>query len=114
MEEFQSRCLKPEQILGGGKSKASYVLENADWGTCFRKWQVLSGKNFTKWACVVPMRDEAITKEFIASLLKVSPSLGFKISNPKMMMLPDNRPASYIKELDAVCKMEPQVINSIS
>jgi len=111
LEEFQGRILKPEQILGGGKSKASYVLENADWGSCFRKWGLVSGKNLTKWACVVPMRDEAITKEFIASLLKVSlGSLGYKISNPKMVMLPDNRPASYIKELDAVCKMEPQLI----
>ena len=45
-----------------------------------------------------------MTKEFINSLKKVAPSLGMNLGNPKVITLPDNRPASYIQvKTSVVC-----------
>ena len=43
-----------------------------------------------------------MTKEFINSLKKVAPSLGMNLGNPKVITLPDNRPASYIQVFSSV------------
>ena len=50
--QFRSRILEPEQILGDKSSKATYQLDNADWGSAFRKWQQLSVANCSKWAVI--------------------------------------------------------------
>ena len=108
--KFRARILEPEQILGAGSSKATYQLDNADWGTAFRKWNSFSVQACTKWAVVCASRDEAVTKEFIASLCKVSPSLGMTMNKPKMFPLPDNRPATYIQALDRVIECNPSIV----
>ena len=110
LEQFRARILPPEVILGAGSSKATYQLDNADWGNCFRKWSSFSAMACTKWAVVHSSRDEASTKEFITSLTKVAPSLGMTMSKPKMVQLPDNRPASYIQALDRVIALNPSIV----
>ena len=55
-------------------------------------------------------RDEKVTNEFVQSLMKVSPALGMTMGKPKVFTLPDNRPASYIQELEKVIKMNPAII----
>merc|ERR1712002_1375091 len=113
LEQFRARILQPETILGAGSSKATYQLENADWGTCFRKWSSYRVQACTKWAVVCASRDEAVTKEFIASLCKVSPSLGMTMNKPKMFPLPDNRPATYIQALDRVIECNPSIVRIV-
>ena len=54
--QFRARILEPEQILGSGSSKATYQLDNADWGTAFRKWNSFSVGNCQKWAVVFSNR----------------------------------------------------------
>ena len=63
--QFRSRILEPEQILGSGSSKATYQLDNADWGTAFRKWNSFSVGNCQKWAIVFSNR-------FVTDLAKLS------------------------------------------
>ena len=58
-------------------------------------------------------RDEAVTKEFVSSLKKVAPSLGMTMGNPKVFTIPDNRPASYITELDKIIQMKPSIIMAV-
>ena len=70
--------------MGGGSSKATYQLENADWSSAFRKWNSVSVGDCKKWAVMYASRDEAVVKEFISSICKVAPSLGMKMGNPKM------------------------------
>merc|ERR1719260_72120 len=108
--QFRARILEPEQILGSGSSKATYQLDNADWGTAFRKWNSFSVGNCQKWAVVFSNRDEAVTKEFVNSLKKVAPSLGMSMGSPKVFMLNDNRPATYIQTLDRVIDMKPLIV----
>merc|ERR1712013_978356 len=108
--QFRARILEPEQILGSGSSKATYQLDNADWGTAFRKWNSFSVGNCQKWAVVFSNRDEAVTKEFVNSLKKVAPSLGMSMGSPKVFMLNDNRPATYIQQLDQVIDMKPAIV----
>jgi len=108
--QFRARIFAPEQILGSGSSKASYQLDNADWGTCFRKWNSFSVGNCNKWAVVFSNKDEAVTKEFVNSLKKVAPSLGMTMGAPKIFSLTDNRPATYIQQLDQVIDMKPSIV----
>ena len=44
--------MEPEQILGGKTSKASYKVDNADWGSAFRTWQQISVGACTNWAVI--------------------------------------------------------------
>jgi len=108
--KFRARIFKPETILGAKGSKISYQLENADWGTAFRKWNSFTAPSCSKWAVVFNPKDEAVTKEFITSLKKVSPSLGMTMGSPKTFMLPDSRPANYIQQLDKVIDMKPSIV----
>ena len=59
---------------------------------------------------VFSCRDEAVTKEFVNSLKKVAPSLGMTMGSPKIFMLTDNRPATYIQQLDQVIDMKPAIV----
>merc|ERR1712025_503583 len=108
--EFRARILEPETIIGDGKATATYKMDNADWGSCFRNWKQYSVVSCAKWAVINNSRDATVTTEFIQSLKKVSPSLGMKMGEPKVFTLPDNRPASYIQELEKVIKMNPAII----
>ena len=58
---------------------------------------------------VLICRDEAVTKEFVNSLKKVAPSLGMTMGAPKIFSLTDNRPATYIQQLDQV-DMQPSIV----
>ena len=51
------------------------------------------------------LRDEAVTKEFVNSLKKGAPS-----GSPKVFMLNDNRPATYIQQLDQVIDIKPAIV----
>jgi len=110
METFKARVLPPEKILGGKTSSASYTLDNADWSKCFRKWESFKAKNLTKWAIVYSHKDESASKEFVASLLKVGPSLGMMIKPPNTFCTQDNKPATYLKTLDSVLDQGPQLV----
>ena len=110
LTSFKGRTLQPENILGAKGSVATYKTENADWGSCFRKWNSYSAKNLTKWAVVHSVRDETIAKEFVASLMKVTPSLGMNVAKPRMVSLPDNKPATYLSNLDKLIEQKPQMV----
>ena len=99
----------PETILGKG-STFSYKTENADWGGAFRNWKQWSVVNCTKWVVINAAKDSASTKEFVNSLIKVSPSLGMILKNPKVMEIPDNRPATYVQMVDKAIALGPQIV----
>ena len=113
METIDARTLAPEDILGQGSTKAQYKSDNADWGNCFRKWNCFGSIAVSKWVVLHSQKDEAITKEFIASLTKVTPSLGMKLAKPKMVALPDNRPSTFLASLDTVIGMSPQLVMTV-
>merc|ERR1719154_569998 len=108
--QFRARIFKPETILGCKGSKATYQMDNADWGTAFRKWNSFSAPSCSKRAIVFNPKDEAVTKEFVNSLKKVAPSLGLTMAAPKTFMLTDNRPATYIQQLDKVIETKPSIV----
>merc|ERR1712112_655730 len=109
-ETFKARVLQPERILGAGSASATYKLDNADWGSCFRKWNSYSSVKITKWAIIHSNRDEAVTKEFVNSLTKVTPSLGMTMAKPKMVSVPDNKPSTYLSALDKLLDISPQMV----
>ena len=112
MESFQARVIQPEQILGSGSSKATYKLDNADWGSAFRKWNSYSSVAMTKWAVIHSQRDEAVTKDFIQSITKAAPGLGMTIKPPKYVSVSDNKPATYLTALDGILGMSPQLVTA--
>jgi len=111
--KFKSRILDPEPILGRGSSKATYSVDNADWGNCFRNWKQFVVGPGKKWAVIYSPKDEACTKEFVSSIMKVAPTLDMKSSlgsQPKPFALASNRPADYIQMLDKVIEMKPDIV----
>ena len=50
--ELRSRILEPEKILGAGTASATYKVDNADWGSCFRNWKQFSVVNCSKWIII--------------------------------------------------------------
>ena len=111
LQNIQGRLLPPETILGGNKASSfTYKSENADWGSCFRKWASTSSKNLTKWVVIHAARDEGIAKEFVANLMKVTPSLGMTFAKPRMESLVDNKPNTYLTCLDKMIEMKPQMV----
>ena len=113
MDTFGARIITPEEILGKGTSKATYKVDNADWGTCFRKWNSFSAPDLTKWAVIHSQKDDAVTKEFVNSMTKVTPSLGMKWSKPRMICVPDHKPSSYETALDQVLAQNPQIVMAV-
>lgn len=66
--------------------------------------------NCNKWVLIHAAKDAAATKEFVNSLLKVSPSLGMVLGKPKVMEMPDNRAGSYVQTLDKAIALKPQLV----
>ena len=108
--KLRARLLKPESILGQGSSSFSYKTENADWSGAFRNWKQWSVVECKKWILINASKDSACVKEFVSSLQKVSPSLGMKLSGPKIMEIPDNRTGTYVQALDKAIAIKPQII----
>ena len=57
-----------------------------------------------------PAKDEAAVKEFVREMKQCAPSLGLGLATPKLFMLADNRPATYIQRLDVVLETKPQIV----
>merc|ERR1719342_31113 len=108
--KFRARLLKPETILGQGNSSHNYKTDNADWGGAFRNWKQWSVVNLSKWVVIHAAKDAAPVKEFVNSLMKVSPSLGMVMKGPKVFEIPDNRTATYIQQLDKAVALNPQLV----
>ena len=60
------------------------------------------------WVVLQPPKVEEQVNEFISCLQKVGPSLGMVVGKPKVFVLPDNRPTTYVKDLNAVMEMKPK------
>ena len=67
-------------------------------------------RSINKWAVIYPPRDAGGTDEFISCLKKVGPPLGLAIGNPKKIPIQDNRPGTYIQQLDHVYDMKPEIV----
>ena len=78
-----------------------------------RKRNSLDAPDLNKWTVIHSQRDEAVTREFVSSLIKVTPSLGMKWSKPRMVSLPDHKPSSYETALDQVLAQNPQIVMAV-
>ena len=78
-----------------------------------RKRNSLDAPDLTKWTVIHSQRDEAVTREFVSSLIKVTPSLGMKWSKPRMICVPDHKPSSYETALDQVLAQNPQIVMAV-
>lgn len=52
----------------------------------------------------------AVVKEFVTHLKKCAPALGLTMASPKIFALADNRPATYIQQLDKVIDTKPAIV----
>ncbi len=55
-----------------------------------------------KWAVIFPRNDADVTKQFLQSLNQVCSGMGFVISAPRQIEIPDNRTATYVNALKPV------------
>jgi len=108
--DVKGRQLAPEQIIGGGESKANYQASNADWGNCFRNWKCRTSASLKKWVVIVPARDEVNTKELITMLMRIFPTIGMTVAQPKMHVIQDNRMPSYRQAVEDYQAKKPEMI----
>ena len=65
----------------------------------------------SKWAIVFHDRDSGSTQNFVKLLVKASQNMGFQLApNPLTVPLKDNKANTYGKEVDALCKKQPNMI----
>jgi len=111
MEQFKGRVLDGQPIIQGGGSQFKYKADNPDWGASFRNAKLYQTATCSKWAIVYHDRDAGSTKNFIKLLVKSSQTMGFQLAaNPFEVPLKDNKANTYGKEVDALCKKQPNMI----
>merc|ERR1719323_301032 len=111
--QLRGRILDQEVIFGGGASKATYKVDNADWGNCLRNWKQISVVNLSKWVVIMNSKDEEVTKDFVQQIKKVAPTLGMTVSAPRFFVLNDSRVASYVQELEKAIKMGSSLVMTV-
>ncbi len=78
------------QILQGMNRSSSYQIDNAEWG--FRDFKLFCPVSCSKWAVVLPARDEGDVRPFLQQLCKISNQMGFKLAEPKLFPVPQVGP----------------------
>jgi len=111
MEQFKGRVLDGQPIIQGGGSEFRYKADNPDWGATFRNAKLFRTASCSKWAIVFTDRDQGAARNFVKLLVGASMKMGFQLANnPKEVVLKDNKPNSYGKEVDGLCGMDPHMI----
>ena len=110
LQKFQARILKPETIHGAKGFKFNYAENNADWGKAFNRWQVVSTVSVPNWSIVYSKKDEAATLNFVKLLLQAGPPAGIPLAQPRMFAIADNRPNTYMMQLNKVVDEKPAIV----
>merc|ERR550519_1104855 len=110
LEKFRARILLPETIYGAKGYKFTYNDSNADWGKAFNRWQVVSTVSVANWSIVYSKKDEAATLNFIKLLLQAGPPAGIPLAQPRMFAIADNRPNTYMMQLNKVVDEKPAIV----
>lgn len=66
-----------------------------------------------RWAIIYPKRNEYESEDFVNCLIDVGRGMKYEISNPKRIVIQDDRTDSYVKALQDLINMDPKLIMCI-
>lgn len=105
----KGRELIQESMLFGAERTA--INDNkADWTNPMKMNQMFSSIPLKRWAFIYPKKCSKEAQEFLSILSEVSNGMHYQMSDPKLVELPDDRPATYLTELHAVLQKDPKMV----
>ncbi|XP_029662473.1 piwi-like protein Ago3 [Formica exsecta] len=98
--QFTARRLDPELIHFGHNRTCQLTNDKpADWSFAAVKNPVLRTPNLNNWHIIYFTRDDTCVKDFLEMLNKIVGAIGMRISNPRKIILKDDRTETYLREI---------------
>ena len=96
-----------------GKGYKEVVNPKADWGRAATTKHVLTAINMSKWAILFTKKNENVVKNFCSAFREQAPKMGIQVSNPRIVMLKDDRTETYLKELRGLIDPSVQLVLTV-
>ena len=87
--------------------------ERVDWTSRLKTGPMFEGIPLKRWAIVYPKRNEQESEDFVRCLIDVGRGMAYEISNPKRIVIQDDRTDTYVKALQDLINMDPKLIMCI-
>lgn len=104
------RQLPTEVILFGNDRSATYDANTADWTPAIRTNTQFTNEVLKKWIAIFPKKIAKEVADFLNLLVEVGNGLCYEISNPKTVVLADDRVGNYAAEVEKAVAMDPKLI----
>jgi aubergine len=99
--EFSGRILPQETIASGGNAKYSSG-NDADWTRELRSKPMLYSPDLPIWVVMYPITCKNTVQSFVGMLVKAASGMSWRIPQPKLYPLNNDRPATYLEGLESV------------
>ncbi|XP_046741985.1 piwi-like protein Siwi [Diprion similis] len=99
--DIPGRIMPSEKIIFGREKKVDAGPE-ADWTRELRNVTMLSCGKMDNWALIVTSRAKRDVENFVSTLIQVSTKLGFKLPQPRVHEVPDDRAQTYVEAIEAI------------
>lgn len=107
---LEGRLLKQEEIIFGNDRKAISQDQNVDWTNPMKMNPMFANVDLSRWGIIYPKRAATDTQLFVTLLTEVANGMRYKMSAPKMIEIPDDKNASYARELENFLSKDPKFI----
>ncbi|XP_075215881.1 piwi-like protein Siwi [Lycorma delicatula] len=98
--QFEARRLPPEKIIQG--NNVAYLAENVDWTNQLRSNPLLVTGVLDHWVVVTLKRSVRDTQGFVQLIQKAGNGMSFRIGQPRIEEIMDDRAGSVIEALDRI------------
>ncbi|KAK8788333.1 hypothetical protein V5799_021892 [Amblyomma americanum] len=95
---IDARVLPPEKVMQGSNAYR-YSAATADFSRETRDRPLHVAVAVESWIVLCHRREEANVTEFVRTLMSVCPPMGVKISQPRLVLLDDDRPSGFVEAL---------------
>ena len=107
--QFDGRALKQEAILYG-QDKSAMNDDRVDWTNSMKTNDMFKSVPLQRWVYIYPKRCERESQEFLAALHRVAQGMHYDMSDPKTIIISDDRLDTYVKEVKKAVSIDPKMI----
>ncbi|XP_050093639.1 protein aubergine-like [Anopheles aquasalis] len=105
--ELPARILDSEFVV---MSKEVDVGFEADWNNAFRNNKMYKSIVLKQWFLVCEASKQSMVQEFVSTMLKVAPPMGFQMCKPEIATVSNDSPQAYAQVLQQLVNRDPQLI----
>lgn len=106
---MQGRVLPPESIYQRG-AQYKYDPKNADWSREMRGKQLLSSVEMSDYMILFTGRDAPKAQDFIQTLQRVGPPMGFRVGEPYALELQNDRTDTILRTITKNLTKDTQMV----